>query len=186
MAGARSAGTRIACRHLARIGDGVSLHVILLHNLICIMKLLLMLLNMKVVQRGLIPHQNFAQYHQSSVGTDRCSSLDLKIHYLTEVFKVWEFDDGEDSDYLQTNIGPFTMIKDEFIEYHQVINENGIGKILRPGSLHQVVPHNTTTEEACYGDAGGSVWKYWMFRDESSIPDNRVQKLAILTGVVSR
>ena len=46
--------------------------------------------------------------------------------------------------------------------------------------------HSTATGDACYGDAGGSVWKFWVFRENSDVPDNRIHKLAVLTGVVSR
>ena len=46
--------------------------------------------------------------------------------------------------------------------------------------------HTSQLGDVCYGDAGGSVWKYWMFRDPNSDSSERGRKLAVLTGVISR
>jgi len=60
---------------------------------------------------------------------------------------------------------------------------NGNGTIIRPGAKYQNAQHTSAVGDACYGDAGGSVWKYARFRGEGT---DRPHKLAVLTGVVSR
>ena len=55
-----------------------------------------------------------------------------------------------------------------------------------PSEMKQMIQHTSTLGDVCYGDAGGSVWKYWAFRDGNLGMENRVHKLAVLTGVVSR
>jgi len=71
-------------------------------------------------------------------------------------------------------------------------NENPWTQI-RPGSKYQHLQHTQAVGDVCYGDAGGSVWKMWSFRDllnkrkedkEVRRPDHG--KLAVLTGVISR
>ena len=58
----------------------------------------------------------------------------------------------------------------------------------RPGSRYQGRQHSSVVGDSCFGDAGGSVWKYWKFKDPASNapvrPDHGT--LAVLTGVVSR
>jgi len=78
--------------------------------------------------------------------------------------QVWEY--GDD--------GTFTKLKNELRKFTE-----------RPLGQHSW-QHSSATGDACYGDAGGSVWRYWVFRDNSSVADNRVLKRAVLTGVVSR
>ena len=61
--------------------------------------------------------------------------------------------------------------------------------------------HTQAMGDACYGDAGGSVWKFFeqrfttqvvetfpnhFTRSDDDKPDNRMHKVAVLTGVVSR
>ena len=78
-------------------------------------------------------------------------------------------------------------MKNELRQFHEELGQDGQELVLRPGRGYQALQHSSTVGDACYGDAGGSVWKYWMFRDTtSSEPDKRVMKLAVLTGVVSR
>ena len=50
-------------------------------------------------------------------------------------------------------------------------------------SFGPVVPKHHSVIDACFGDAGGSVWKFWNFKGDG---EERVAKLAVLTGVVSR
>ena len=104
-----------------------------------------------------------------------------------KIIKVWEYDDESMKIWDgKSTKGDFIKIKNELRKYHEETVWNGNGTILRPGSRYQAVQHSQAIGDACYGDAGGSVWKYWIFRDRSNIKDRRSHKLAVLTGVVSR
>jgi len=46
--------------------------------------------------------------------------------------------------------------------------------------------HSSSVGDACYGDAGGSVWKFFKFKDPGSDSGEHKNKLAVLTGIVSR
>jgi len=64
------------------------------------------------------------------------------------------------------------------------IGWNGNSTIIRAGSRYQGRQH----ADHCFGDAGGSVWKYWKFKDPTGLTAERPERgtLAVLTGVVSR
>jgi hypothetical protein len=66
------------------------------------------------------------------------------------------------------------------------IGWNGNRTILRPGARYHGRQHTSAVGDACFGDAGGSVWKMWRFRDPASPSADRPSQLAVLTGVVSR
>ncbi|XP_023331904.1 uncharacterized protein LOC111704026 isoform X2 [Eurytemora carolleeae] len=85
--------------------------------------------------------------------------------------------------------GEFEMVKTEPEIWHPGnIGWNGNDTIIRPGSRYQGRQHSSVVGDSCFGDAGGSVWKYWRFKDPASNapvrPDHGT--LAVLTGVVSR
>ena len=104
-----------------------------------------------------------------------------------KIIKVWEYDDESMKIWDgKSTKGDFIKIKNELRKYHEETGWNGNGTILRPGSRYQAVQHSQAIGDAFYGDAGGSVWKYWIFRDRSNMKDRRSHKLAVLTGVVSR
>lgn len=67
---------------------------------------------------------------------------------------------------------------------------NGNQTIIRRGARYQGRQHSSFEGDSCFGDAGGSVWKYHIFRSPGSDdnPDPRLakNKLAVLTGVISR
>jgi len=67
---------------------------------------------------------------------------------------------------------------------------NGNRTIIRKGSRYQGRTHSSFEGDSCFGDAGGSVWKFHVFRSPGSEaePDPRKakDKLAVLTGVISR
>jgi len=114
--------------------------------------------------------------------TEFCTGSPIKSGFG----QVWEYDD-EAKDIWQTDKGTFIKMKNELRQFHEDVGQDGQELVLRPGRGYQALQHSSTIGDACYGDAGGSVWKYWVFRDStSSKPDNRVMKLAVLTGVVSR
>ena len=61
----------------------------------------------------------------------------------------------------------------------------------QPGAQYQGKQHSAFEGDSCYGDAGGSVWKLWTFRDPQSSDKTwnkkyKNQELAVLTGVISR
>jgi hypothetical protein len=66
------------------------------------------------------------------------------------------------------------------------IGWNGNRTIIRPGARYHGRQHTSAVGDACFGDAGGSVWKMWRFRDPASTSADRPSQLAVLTGVVSR
>jgi hypothetical protein len=66
------------------------------------------------------------------------------------------------------------------------IGWNGNRTIIRPGARYHGRQHTSAVGDACFGDAGGSVWKMWRFRDPASASADRPSQLAVLTGVVSR
>jgi len=86
----------------------------------------------------------------------------------------------------ESSTGSFSKVKNELQTYVEEPGWNGNNTILRPGSRYQAIQHSNSLGDACYGDAGGSVWKYWMFQDQSEKRNNRVHQLAVLTGVLSR
>ena len=67
-----------------------------------------------------------------------------------------------------------------------LLNRNELRNFHELYQDRQMIQHTSTLGDVCYGDAGGSVWKYWAFRDGNLGMENRVHKLAVLTGVVSR
>ena len=71
----------------------------------------------------------------------------------------------------------WVKIRNEVRTFHDVTKMAG-------GAQHS--QHTSNIGDVCYGDAGGSVWKYWVFRDSGATQDARIHKLAVLTGVVSR
>ena len=75
--------------------------------------------------------------------------------------------------------GTWSKIKNEVRTFHKTTKNSLFGP---PGPAQ----HTSNIGDVCYGDAGGSVWKYWVFRDPEAAEDRRVHKLAVLTGVVSR
>merc|ERR1711971_318413 len=58
--------------------------------------------------------------------------------------------------------------------------------------MHSLIDkrHTNFQGDACYGDAGGAVWKYWRFSRPGSEGETRTETnsepLAVLTGVISR
>ena len=66
------------------------------------------------------------------------------------------------------------------------IGWNGNSTIIRTGARYQGRQHSSYDGDTCFGDAGGSVWKYWVFRDPATGGWGQVKKLAVLTGVISR
>jgi len=106
--------------------------------------------------------------------TEFCTGVPI----LSGYGQVWRYNEKYDK---------FTKIRNELRKFHEELDWNGNGTILRPGSSYQAIQHSQALGDACYGDAGGSVWKYYTFREPSSdAPDKRVHKLAVLTGVLSR
>merc|ERR1712142_380929 len=70
---------------------------------------------------------------------------------------------------------------------------NNNNTIIRPGARYQGTQHTQVKGDVCYGDAGGSVWKMWSFRDlnKENKDNTKVERppwgrLAVLTGVISR
>lgn len=77
----------------------------------------------------------------------------------------------------------FTLVRNEIRSWREeresesLARDWGTGRPLRPASAYQAAQHGAAMGDSCYGDAGGSVWKFWRFQQT---------KLAVLTGVVSR
>ena len=76
--------------------------------------------------------------------------------------------------------GTWLKIRNEVRTFHKTTKD------VDPGDPPGHTQHTSNIGDVCYGDAGGSVWKYWMFRAPEASEDKRVHKLAVLTGVVSR
>ena len=90
--------------------------------------------------------------------------------------QMWLYDDIADTP-------AFFFHRNQLRSTRKDLDWNGNGTILRPGAKYQNIQHSSAVGDACFGDAGGSVWKFMRFRDETTA---RPHKLAILTGVVSR
>ena len=71
--------------------------------------------------------------------------------------------------------GTYQFERHEMRQYLQQADTDPHFGPLKP-KFHSVI-------DSCYGDAGGSVWKFWNFKGDGV---ERVAKLAVLTGVVSR
>ena len=84
--------------------------------------------------------------------------------------------------------GTYMMIKliKKLLTSLSLLNRNELRNFHELYQDRQMIQHTSTLGDVCYGDAGGSVWKYWAFRDGNLGMENRVHKLAVLTGVVSR
>ena len=104
--------------------------------------------------------------------TEFCTAAPITSGYG----QVWKYSDG---DFDNTETGTWTKIRNEVRTFHKTTR---MGQ--DPPDGHS--QHTSNIGDVCYGDAGGSVWKYWMFRDPGAAEDKRVHKLAVLTGVVSR
>ena len=65
---------------------------------------------------------------------------------------------------------------------------NSNKKIIMPRDKYLGATHHQAQGDVCFGDAGGSVWKIWAFRDPNDSIHKRPKygKLAVLTGVISR
>merc|ERR1712083_12734 len=63
---------------------------------------------------------------------------------------------------------------------------NGDGTIHRAGAKYINAQHTNAVGDACYGDAGGSVWKFLSYRGQQSNSTKRPHRVAVLTGVISR
>ena len=99
--------------------------------------------------------------------------------------KMREYSYKEPKDDLE----PFTMGRTVPRQLHPGdIGWNGNGTIIRPGARYQGRQHSSYEGDSCFGDAGGSVWKYWKFRNPASGSKDwsKGKKLAVLTGVISR
>jgi len=77
-----------------------------------------------------------------------------------------------------------TFLRNEGRKYYFMHTKHA----LRPVLLKK--RHTSFQGDACYGDAGGAVWKYWRFRRPDSGSRGHTQtgseQLAVLTGVISR
>ena len=110
-------------------------------------------------------------------GYGQVSRLNCLLKSKHIFLKVWLYDD---------TYKHFIKIRNELRKYHEETGWNQNNTILRPGARYQAIQHSNALGDACYGDAGGSVWKFWTFRERSSKPDRRTYRLAVLTGVISR
>merc|ERR1719244_187262 len=111
---------------------------------------------------------------------ENCSSnINIQTEFCTGVpivggyGQVWTLKDGE-----------FERQRNELRNFHELTRPDD--ESFDVSKRRQIIQHTSTIGDVCYGDAGGSVWKYWAFRDGSDESENRVHKLAVLTGVVSR
>ena len=94
---------------------------------------------------------------------------------VTSYGQIWVLD--------ETKNPKFFFKQNQLRAIRNDLDWNGNGTIIRPGAKYQNTQHSSAIGDACYGDAGGSVWKYIRFRNEGI---DRPHKLAVLTGVVSR
>lgn len=104
--------------------------------------------------------------------TEFCSGAPI----VSSFGQVWRLDES-------VNPPQFTFLRNQLRSMRKDINWNGNGTIIRPGAKYQNIQHSNAIGDACYGDAGGSVWKFMKFRNEKKARQN---KRAVLTGVVSR
>ena len=100
--------------------------------------------------------------HNFNMDTEFCTAVPVLRGYG----QVWNFD-GKD----------FNLVQKELRVVHDPMKDK------YSGTHNQ---HTNNVGDVCYGDAGGSVWKFWVFRDNSTTTENRNRKLAVLTGVISR
>ena len=120
--------------------------------------------------------------HVESFVYENCSS---NVNVLTEFCtgaplvsgygQVWTFKGGK-----------FELVGHEVRKYHQEEEEEEEGKEedSKTTSSYRAVQHHEALGGACYGDAGGAVWKLWKFFAEDG--SGRMEERAVLTGVLSR
>jgi len=126
-------------------------------------------------------------YENCSHGVDTFTEFCTGSKLLTAYTMEYQYSQGD-------NKNRFQFIKGNFRDYHPWDKEwNNKGRNIRPGARYQGSQHTQAEGDVCYGDAGGSVWKLWSFRDLSNKnkEDNTVRRpawgrLAVLTGVISR
>ena len=92
-----------------------------------------------------------------NVMTEFCTGAPLVSGYG----QVWTFKGGK-----------FALVGQEVRKYNQAVTNR------------TAVQHDDAVGAACYGDAGGSVWKLWKFFAEDG--SGRMEERAVLTGVLSR
>lgn len=141
-------------------------------------------------------HDTFRRnVHELPVDAFVYENCSISVDTLSEFCTGSTFHQGKMSEYLfQEEAGkknPFTFIKTTAKTWHSGdIGWNGDHTIIRPGARYQGRQHSSLNGDNCFGDAGGAVWKFWTFRNPSSTSktwiQNTNQKLAVLTGVISR
>ena len=92
-----------------------------------------------------------------NVLTEFCTGAPLVSGYG----QVWTFQGGQ-----------FVLVGHEVRKYQEQLDNR------------TAVQHHDALGAACYGDAGGSVWKLWKFFAEDG--SGRLEERAVLTGVLSR
>jgi len=113
--------------------------------------------------------------HEAAVDSFKYEGCSINFNMNTELCtaapahkgygQVWSYN-GKDFKLIQKELRVLhDPVKDEFTETRQ---------------------HTNNVGDVCYGDAGGSVWKFWVFRDNDKKAEIRKHKLAVLTGVISR
>lgn len=107
-----------------------------------------------------------------NTNTEFCTGVPIVSSYG----QIWVYDDT-------TADHKFMFSSNQLRGIRKDIQWNGNGTILRPGAQYQAIQHTNAVGDVCYGDAGGSVWKFMKFRGEGK---ERPHNLAVLTGVVSR
>ena len=113
--------------------------------------------------------------HVESFVYENCSS---NVNVLTEFCtgaplvsgygQVWTY-----------NGGRFEFLGHEVRKYREDVEKGD-----KTTSSYSAVQHHDALGAACYGDAGGAIWKVWKFFDSSGT--NRSDDRAVLTGVLSR
>lgn len=114
----------------------------------------------------------------SFVYEDCSKDIDIKTEFCTgapitsSYGQEWMYsENGESQD--------FVFVKHVLRALRKDINRNG------DNTKYKIPQHTNAVGDACFGDAGGSVWKFMKFRghDDST---KRPHNVAVLTGVISR
>eukprot|EP00092_Neocalanus_flemingeri_P085849 GFUD01108081.1.p1 GENE.GFUD01108081.1~~GFUD01108081.1.p1 ORF type:complete len:485 (+),score=107.24 GFUD01108081.1:73-1455(+) len=123
-------------------------------------------------------------YENCSVNVDTLTEFCTGSAITQGKMSVYRFDNTSQD----LNTSPFSLIRTAARTFHTGdIGWNGNGTIIRSGARYQGRQHSSYQGDSCFGDAGGAVWKFSVFRD--SVSESKEwggEKLAVLTGVISR
>lgn len=124
-------------------------------------------------------------YENCSKGVDTKTEFCTGVPVTMSLGQIWNVDTSAIGNGTSGGAPRFSFRRNQLRQFKMDTTWNGNGTIIRPGAQYQGAQHTQAVGDACYGDAGGSVWKFYNMRGMGPSP-NRTHRLAFLTGVLSR